>query len=172
MCRSCGIYEVYVQIYVSVVSSWRWCFVNIHIYSQGLYLLSLVYLPQSDPTNFPTGWKSSSKNLKTKIQSFLHRSDRTSATGVSDTDLEITLIAKYGSCAVLWETSRHLQLTYFRDRMDTGKGSGGGQALYNGMLFCYWFWEESWLRLGIGDQCFGTCCRGSGYPRWGDMVLI
>ncbi|KAF7619709.1 hypothetical protein AFLA_001332 [Aspergillus flavus NRRL3357] len=71
--------------------------------------------------------KSSSKNLKTKIQSFLHRSDRTSATGVSDTDLEITLIAK--------------------DRMDTGKGSGGGQALYN------------------GDQCFGTCCRGSGYPR-------
>ncbi|KAK6838779.1 hypothetical protein RU639_000631 [Aspergillus parasiticus] len=71
--------------------------------------------------------KSSPRNLKTKIQSFLHRSDRASATGVSDTDSEITLVAK--------------------DRMDTSKGSGGGQALYN------------------GDQCFGTCCRGSGYPR-------
>lgn len=60
-------------------------------------------------------------------------------------------------------------LTYLRDRTDITKESRGGPALYNGMLLCcfhLWnLWGELTLNSRIGDQCFGTCCRGSGYPR-------
>ncbi|KAE8409523.1 hypothetical protein BDV37DRAFT_277866 [Aspergillus pseudonomiae] len=73
--------------------------------------------------------KPSPKNLKTKIQSFLHIPDRTDAARVSDTASEVTLAP--------------------RNRSNMVKGSQGraATALYN------------------GDQCFGTCCRGSGYSR-------